>query len=355
MMTTRVMIKAIALFLAATIAFGLFDPLPQLSRVSIYNTLVPGRERLPWGERQDLAYNLSLTNLDAMFASHEIAQPKAADEFRVVLIGDSATWGFLLKPGDTLSGRLNAMQLRRGGKRVRVYNLGYPDFSVTKDALLLRRALRYQPDLVLWLVTLRSLPNDAQAHALVDANCSEAASMTRATCIEPRDAVNQLAALPMRRRALADLIRLQLYGVIWAASGIDQHYPANYEPVQRDFERDESFREFKPPTLPREALSLPVLTNAVADLSGVPLIVVNEPMLISAGANSDVRYNFFYPRWAYDHYRVHLREAMSQTAGVRYLDLWDRVPQTEFTNSAVHLTPAGSQMLAGALAPELLR
>jgi hypothetical protein len=77
-------------------------------------------------------------------------------------------------------------------------------------------------------------------------------------------------------------------------------------------------------------------------------------MLISEGANSDVRYNFFYPRWAYDIYRKLLREDMA-ARGVRYLDLWDSVPQAEFTNSAVHLTPAGSQMLADRLGPELIR
>ncbi len=354
MMTTRVLIKAIALFLIATMAFALVDPMPQLSRLSIYNSLVPGRQRLPWGERQNLAYNLSITNLDAMFASHEIAQPKTADEFRVVLIGDSSTWGFLLKPEDTLAGRLNAAQLRRAGKRVRVYNLGYPDFSLTKDALLLRRALRYQPDLIVWLVTLRSFPNDAQAHALVAANCDEALHQACSKYGDP-PSLGRWRMLLQHRRELADLIRLQLYGVMWAASGIDQHSPTDYQPVQRDLERDESFREFKPPTLPREALAFSLLTGVASEMSAVPLIVVNEPMLISAGANSDVRYNFFYPRWAYDQYRVQLRESMSQAAGVRYLDLWDRVTQSEFTNSAVHLTPAGTQMLADALTPELLR
>ena len=351
-MTMRVLIKAFALFLIATITLGLVDPLPHLSRLSIYNTLAPGRERLPWGERQDLAYNLSITNLDALLASHEIAQPKAADEFRVVLIGDSSTWGFLLKPADTLAGKLNRAQLTRDGKRVRIYNLGYPDFSLTKDALLLRRVLRYKPDLVVWLLTLRSFPQDTQAHPLVIANCDEALKFS---CDRFSLPVPRWRLLSQHRRELADLIRLQLYGVMWAASGIDQHYPADYTPVQRDLERDASFRALMPPTLPRESLGFSVLTDMAGALNGVPLIVVNEPMLISAGANSDVRYNFFYPRWAYDQYRVLLRETMTQTTGARYLDLWDRVPQSEFTNSAVHLTPAGSQMLADALAPELLR
>jgi lysophospholipase L1-like esterase len=84
----------------------------------------------------------------------------------------------------------------------------------------------------------------------------------------------------------------------------------------------------------------------------IPLLIVNEPILISNGQNSDIRYNFFYPRWAYDQYRVIMAEQARQQ-GWRYLDLWDLVPMTEFTNSAVHLTPAGSQLLAERIAQTL--
>ncbi len=65
--------------------------------------------RLPFGENPTEAYNLSLYDLEAMFASHEInAGDKPSDEFRIILIGDSATWGTLLEPQDTLSGLINA-------------------------------------------------------------------------------------------------------------------------------------------------------------------------------------------------------------------------------------------------------
>jgi hypothetical protein len=75
------------------------------------------------------------------------------------------------------------------------------------------------------------------------------------------------------------------------------------------------------------------------------VLVVNEPMLISSGLNSGLRYNFFYPRWAYDQYRD-LMTAHAGQGGWNYLDLWDLVPAGEFTNSAIHLTPAGEAMLA---------
>jgi hypothetical protein len=35
--------------------------------------------------------------------------------------------------------------------------------------------------------------------------------------------------------------------------------------------------------------------------------------------------------------------------GWNYLDLWNLVPADQFTNSAIHLTPAGEAMLAGSV------
>ena len=59
----------------------------RLGTLSLYNTLLPGRERLPYGEQPAQSYNLSLYNIPAMMASHTLARPKAADEFRVIFIG----------------------------------------------------------------------------------------------------------------------------------------------------------------------------------------------------------------------------------------------------------------------------
>jgi hypothetical protein len=99
-----------------------------------------------------------------MFASHVIARPKAADEFRVVVIGDSGTWGWLLENKDTLAGQINAQNLTAtaDGKRVVAYNLGYPVMALTKDALILEEALKNQPDLIVWPVTLESFPRAKQ-------------------------------------------------------------------------------------------------------------------------------------------------------------------------------------------------
>lgn len=359
----RVLIKGFGLFIILNLAFAVLEPMPQLGRLSLYNRVFPGRERLPFGYRPELAYNLVVNNLDAMLASHAVSAPKRADEFRVLVLGDSSVWGVLLEPADTLAGRLNALDLRSSdGRRMRFYNLGYPDFSVTKDLLILQRGLELKPDLVLWLVTLNSLPTDRQIeHLLVRSNPGETRDLIGrlGLGLNPADPQFDAPGLLDRsiigeRRNLADLLRLQLLGVPWAATGIDQDYPDRFDPITLDLEASDAIRGLTPSVLRDDEVRLDVLTAGLrlARERGVPLAFVNEPIAISAGKNSDARYNAFYPRWAYDQYRARLAQAMSG-AGAGYLDLWDIAPVAEFTNSPVHLNPAGSSRLAKRIAEAL--
>ncbi|MCS7056889.1 MAG: hypothetical protein NZM18_12040 [Thermoflexales bacterium] len=357
----RILAKALALFVALNVLFALLNPLPALGRLSLYNVVWPGRARLPYGDDPAKSYNLSLFDLNAMFASHELAgATKRDDEFRVLLIGDSSTWGWLLRNEDTLAGQINAMRLKTAdGRTVRAYNLGYPIMSLTKDLLVLSHAVEYRPDLVVWLVTLESFPaNEQLAHPIVQRNADAVRALIARYGLrsQPNDPALVTPTFLDRtivgqRRALADWLRLQAYGALWGATRIDHHIPQTYEPAQRDLEADSSFKGMQPPTLPKDALAFDVLDAGIrmADEAGASALIVNEPILISPGRNGDVRYNFFYPRWAYDQYRA-LLQAHLAARGVAYLDAWNLVPQEEFTNSAVHLTPKGTRLLAEALA-----
>jgi hypothetical protein len=360
---SRVLLKALLLFIALNVLMSALNPLPALGGVSIYNTLVPGRQRLPYGDNPERAYNVSVLNVDAMFATHEInAGSKPADEFRVILIGDSSTWGWLLTPQESLAAQINRMQLKTDdGRAVRAYNLGYPIMSLAKDVLIIDRAMQYQPDAVVWLLTLESFPASKQLfHPLLQRNPQLARQLIAKydLALNPNDPQFVEPAWHERnfigqRREVADWLRLQLYGVMWAATGIDQDYPA-YERAATDLAADERFGDLQPPMLREDDLALDQLRGGARAVGDVPLLMVNEPMLISSGQNSDVRYNFFYPRWAYDQYRQIM---LAQTAQNRwiYLDLWDALPASEFTNSAVHYTPAGAQSLAARLAEPLLQ
>lgn len=355
-----ILLKALILFVALNVLFAALTPLPALGRISLYNHVYPGRQRFPFGENPAAAYNLSLYNLDAMFASHEIAgAAKPADEYRVLLVGDSSVWGTLLRPAETLAGQLNALGLQTCGKRVRVFNLGYPTISVTKDLMILQEARSLGADLVIWPVTLEGLMRDKQLASPLAANNAariRALIDTYHLPLDPRDpafvdATFWQNTIVGQRRALADLIRLQAYGALWAATGVDQEYPDDYPAAQRDLDAKTDYHGLNGPDLPADALLLDVL-DAGAQAAGVPVLVINEPMLISTGKNSDVRYNFFYPRWAYDQYRQQLA-ARAQGAAWQYLDLWNLVPEGEFTNSAIHLTPRGEGLLAARVADEI--
>jgi hypothetical protein len=342
-----ILIKATLLFVLFDFAFIFVVNIP-LGKLSLYNIIFTGRERFPFGETRE-SYNLSLFDVDAMFASHILAgMPKSSDEYRVLLIGDSSVWGILLKPEETLAGQLNARSLTACGKNVRAYNLGYPTISLTKDLMIMNQAEHYQPDLIIWLTTLEAFPKEKQFDSPMVANNAKRIQQLITKyqlSADPNDPAlikpSQLDQMFMsRRRALADLIRLQIDGVLWASTGIDQVYPKDYEHAQINLEASDDFHKLK--TLDG-ALALDVLDAGMS--TSVPTLLINEPILISNGQHSDIRYNFYYPRWAYDRYRQMLSDH-AIAKHWNYLDLWNIVPMNEFTNSAIHLTPSGEALLA---------
>jgi hypothetical protein len=353
-----VLLKVTVLLLLLNFAFIFVKDVP-LGKLTLYNSVFPGRERFPFGEARE-AYNQSLFDLDAMFASHIIdGTPKTPDEYRILLIGDSSVWGTLLTPEQTLAGQLNAKKLAACGKNVRVYNLGYPYISLAQELLILDQALQYQPDMVIWLTTLESLPKEKQFGSPLVANNPESIRKIIAKYklnLDPNDPqLNQSSSWDQtfvsRRRHIADLVRLQVNGLLWAATGIDQYYPKNYEHAQIDLEDDQKFHDLTPDVNLHETLSFDIL-DAGMSAANIPTLLVNESILISNGRNSDIRYNFFYPRWAYDQYRNLLSERAQQNHW-KYLDTWNLVPMQEFTNSGVHMTPYGESLLTEQVAQEI--
>lgn len=356
----RVLVKAFVLFLVFNLLFASIDLMPAIGRLTLYNWLLPGRERLPYGDDPQRSYNLNLYNLEAMFASHRVADAeKADDEFRVFVIGDSSVWGFLLENEDTLPAALNRAGLHSAdGKRVVFYNLGHPTISLTKDLMLLDFSMRYKPDLILWPITLEAFPLSKQTSSplvvnnldrvwqlIVTYNISSIDHPIRELA-EDNDARNR--TFFSERRNLADIVRLQLYGFMWASTGIDVFIPDDYELRAVDLEASEEYSGLQPPALSESDLAFEVLAAGIARAGDVPVLIINEPIFVSDGANSDIRYNSFYPRWAYDSYRQ-LLQSQAIENGWRYVDLWDAASNSEFTNTPIHLTPQGTLELAYAL------
>ncbi len=369
----NVLLKALVLFLVFNIVLNTIGTFSGWEKLSLYNWLVPGRERFPFGENPQKAYNLTIYDIETMFSTHIVERAKAEDEYRVFILGDSSIWGILLQPEETLAGQLNAMQLTSvDGRKMVFYNLGYPSMSLTKDAIILGYGMQYQPDLVILPMTLESIMGaDSRISPIVEKNLDLLRSLLgRDLIIDRLDKpyplmVRVLFQVLFRdRRELADWYRLQFYGVLWAATGIDQDYDAAWMPAQRDFEAtDDAFGSItriqpsgKQAQLEDFATYYGILfeVDEISNLvSEVPLIIINEPIMISTGQNHDVRYNAYYPVWAYDQYRDLFAENCS-AQGWTCLDVWDLVPEDQFTNSAIHMTPAGEALFAQTVADFLV-
>ena len=357
----RVLAKGMILFIIINLFFAIvYIPYGKLP---IYNILLPGRERFPFAEEApEKIYNLTITNLDAMFSSHVIASPKLKDEYRVVLLGDSSIWGASLRPEDTLAGQLDAANLITcEGRKVHVYNLGYPRNSVTKDVLILAEAMRYEPDLIVWITTLGSLTRDRRLdHPIIQSNPVQVYELSSKYHLNFDFSTISFYHVPFvdrtvfgHRRDIFDWARLQLYGVLWAATGIDQVYRNSFKVFSLpELIDDISFFDWQPPAFDPHLLSLDVLEAGMEIAGKTPVILVNEPILIIPGQkNSDLRYDPSYPRWVYDQYRQ-VMDVESRKNNWQYIDLWDLVPSTEFWGDTdLHLTPAGEARFAERLIP----
>jgi hypothetical protein len=361
---TNVVIKGLFLFGVLNVLFAYLQPLPLLGKISAYNILFPGRMRLPYGDNPDLSYNLTLTQLDAMFATHEIeARSKNPDEYRVLMIGDSSTWGFLLQPTETISGQLNSLNFTfPDGRLLRSYNLGYPGMSLAKDVLILSYALRFQPDLIIWFVTLESFPLSKQLSSPILSNnplYTKRLFQKLDLRLNPDGSNLKNASfcnntIIGQRQIIADMIRLQFYGLMWAATGIDQYIPQEYTPRIENLTREVDFYDQKPPHLDQKKLAFDILEAGLKISGDIPLLFVNEPVFISQGENSDIRYNFYYPRWAYNDYRE-MFNAFCSEHGAHCVDIWNVIEPSEFTNTAIHMTARGTLKTTHLILPTILQ
>jgi hypothetical protein len=355
----RVVLKAGALFALFNILYVALNPLESLTRLSLYNVLWRGRERLPYSEDPSADYSLSEDRLAVAFASHILSRPKTKGEYRVFWLGDSSVWGWGLAPDETFTACLNQNQ----ESQRRAYNLGYPTLSAFKDLLILDHSLAHQPDMLIWTVTLAALyPSEQTRFPFVHVNQAAARRLIQDDNLRPvyAEALPPMPTLWGRSfiAQRADWNRWlggQVYGLAWSGTGLDHRNPDFSRVVQRELREGETLLDGSGPQNWSQAdLSFDVLKAGLkrARAAGVPLWIVNAPIYISTGLNSAQRYNFEYPRWAYDRYRFLLAEWAEENQ-VPWLDLWDFAPPEAFTDSSFHLTPTWTCRVAERVAQTL--
>jgi hypothetical protein len=351
----RLLVKALVLFFIVNVIYALVDP---PITVSAYNSVFPGRVRLPFGDYFD-PHIVQVDNVDVMFASHEIARRKQENEIRVVLIGDSAIWGESIPVHLSMSRVWNDLGAECNGKRAVFYNLGYPHPSVIKDLVMIEKAQEFEPDLYVWFITMNTVM-PRRVNPFLKANVERTTRILEAYNLSVQGSVELEDSMPTffdktlvgRRSLLARWIRLQALGIIWTVTGVDFSKTEEQTPsISYDVSSDLIYLGMGPSS----NLSKKILFDALQaghDLAGsVPILLVNSPVFVAKGLNSDLRYNDAYPRWAYDQFREATALQADKT-GWNYLDMWDAVPGENFLN-ALHFSAEGEKILANEITPTL--
>ncbi|HSL43627.1 MAG TPA: hypothetical protein VK897_09360 [Anaerolineales bacterium] len=362
----RVLLKALFLFAAINLLFALVNP--PVGKLTLYNSIIPGRLRFPYEEKPAFyftGYNAPIyEDFDAMFGTHVISKEKPAKEFRLVLLGDSATWGFGLGPDDTLSEQINGLNIQTcDGRNVRAYNLGYPFSYPTRDLLILDHAMDHQPDLVFWLITLSTLEPKAgetlfiRPHAHRYLELAESYDLKLTHFSEPIDESSFWdRTLVGQRKRLKNIALMQAFGVLWGATRIDDHISLQPAPgiPSSEVSQDLNYEERSPDEISSifDSLMLDLLSAAARVTGDVPMILVNEPIFVAKGADHLVRYNGFYPRWVYDEYRRFM-QAWTAEQDMIWLDYWNAIPPEDFTDQYFHRRTSGEKRFAKLLAPEI--
>ncbi len=349
----RVLVKGFAIFLILEFAF--FTLRPSLQWLNVYGPSLK-RERFPISTHAPEDNALDVENLDAMFASHIVSQPKSPNEYRVLVLGDSAVWGVGLTPQQTLPGQLDALNLNCGSKILRAYNLSFPRSSATKDLMILDKAMSYQPDEIVWLITWYTLmPKTRDDHPLIQQNPAEFYKLASRFDFLPKNykKPNLISQFTDQNRALFRVLRYQLYSLLQIATGLDQ-IPGPPEQLPSQLSKDPTFEGMKPPELNVANVSLDQVKDFYQLAGNVPVILVNEPMeVLSNVPNSNIYYNDYYPRWVYDQYRQYVSKDAAQSHW-DYLDLWNVFPPSYYTDTPLHLNPEGETELAKMLVPSIV-
>ncbi len=100
------------------------------------------------------------TNADG-FRTHELV-PKAPGEFRIVIFGDSFTYGVNADQDETYPARLERLLRSTISERIRVFSLGVSSYSAVRYAMLARLYMeRLRPDMVVAAVDASDFQEDA--------------------------------------------------------------------------------------------------------------------------------------------------------------------------------------------------
>ena len=357
----RVLIKAIALLIVFDLVQMAVNLPAAIDHWAIYRSFTPPTSRL------GLALQIGdpiWWRLDPLLDAHEIAQPKAPDEYRVIFLGDSATFCLYCRSNEAIPQVFTDLGATIAGKHVRGYNLAYPGSDWLKDVLILKHALKYQPDAIVWLVTAKGagdqpLPQEPEAHLITRLNADELPALARDFNLDTWEIRRYADANAWYQASiwlhggryrdwLILVARTLIAALRYPQQDLTQEYlppgdPVMTKPISAVAEINSTLPGYD--RFPNRQWDLLLAGQRLAHEAGIPLLIMNEPTYVGSGPNSDVNYSSFYERALYDRFRAALTE-FTQQHEIHYLDRWNFLPPEDFSNTSLHYNLDGNRRVA---------
>ena len=124
-----------------------------VAEVGFRLVILPGMGKKPWSDRPKIHFfpESSKSNRDYYYSPK-----KPQNTYRIVIVGDSFTYGFGNLFDDSFSKRLErVLNLNLNQPRVEVINLGTPGFSTRMEVQTVKKVVAdYSPDLLILQITL---------------------------------------------------------------------------------------------------------------------------------------------------------------------------------------------------------
>ena len=302
--------------------------------------------------------------LQLLLRQHELCwrTPSTPHEQRVVLLGDSAAYGHPLPVEDTFGALLND-HFAQHDLPARLFNLAFINPYQLRDAVTLHAALAYDPDVIVYPVTLSGFihqapvvfPTLTEFFASNPYDLIALATDASSDLAEPAAAWN--AKMPSTGAAYLRQSLRQAGAFVRAAarsqaaaivallhSSRPQHRPrpperqTRYDCADTEWHNDNQFRDFS-------EWNILAYLDQLRRTSGIEVLVVNWPV---AHEPVETCYNVRYTDAALSKFVEWVRDETA-ARNMPYLDLHDLLPADLFRDS-MHLTPEGHRRIAGEVA-----
>lgn len=323
------------------------------------------------GQRLHPAPNLSTLWLELLLRQHEVCwrRPAVAHEARIFVIGSSSVYGFPLPVEQSFVTALN-QQFTRHDVPAHAFNLASLGTYQVRDALILRAALPYAPDIIVYPLTLSEFAHLAPVGwGHIDRFILTNAAPLLALAADPdtglseplgiyRSAIRDDGMLRSGFERIREIGKFVRAGAERNAEAVAQWLLPGWKPKPRgrsvgrrtkyDCKKTQEKADLRWNQWP--TWNVLEYLHELQTEQGIDVLVVNWPVAHEPVGEC---YNVRFPSKELAAYNAWITQ-QTRALGLRFLDLQRALPPEEFLDS-VHVGPEGHRRIALRLGEELDR